>query len=217
MKNHYNFLTWILTLPVLIIYLTGCQTTPYYQIRGLFGAENRELMADSVRGIGDSLYDASDEFQAASMEANNILAIQNNQEKYDQLMGLYKDCKSEIETVKSRVQTMKEMSGEFFKEWRGEIRKISSESLKNESQKKYDQTYKKYSAFLENMAKTDAKLNESLGLIYDQAISVKHNPEDQSSEKSKADAAKIESNIKKLTSEIKDATKKTDKFASSIN
>jgi len=217
MKNHYIFRTWILTLKVIIIYLTGSQTTPYYQIKGLFGVEKRDLMADSVRGINDSLYDASDEFQGAAVEANSILNIGSTEEKYTQLLDVYEDCKSEVDCVKGRVQTMKEMSGEFFKEWRTEITQISNEALRNDSQKKYDQTYQKYTNYLESMKKTEADLNSSLGLLYDQVMSLKHKTGPESSQSLKAEAAKIENDIDILVKKLKEATKKTDDFVSSIN
>lgn len=217
MKNKHIFQIWSPILMVFLICLIGCQTTPYYQIKGLFGTEKNELMADSITGIGDSLNDASGEFQCAAIEAKNILNIGNTEERYTQLKDVYEDCKSEVDCVKARVQTMKEMSTEFFKEWRTEISRYSSEALRNTSQKKYDQTYQKYTSLLENLKQTEAKLNSSLGLLQDQVMSLKHNTGAQSTQSLKDEAVKIEKNINTLVKELKNVIKNADDFRSLIS
>ncbi len=217
MKNQNIFRPWYLILLVFIIYITGCQTTPYYQIRGLFGTEKKELMTDSVKGISESLYDAVDEFQVAALELNNVLFIGNTEEKYEQLNDIYDDCRSEADCVKARIQTMEEMASEFFKERRSEISQYTSESLRTESQKKYDKIYREYTTFVETVKQTKAKFHGSLAKLNDQVMFLKHNKTLTSTPTLKDEFVKIGKKIDTLIKEIKEVAIKTDNFVVSID
>ncbi len=98
---------------------------------------------------------------------------------------------------------MEEMASEFFKERRSEISQYTSESLRTESQKKYDKIYREYTTFVETVKQTKTKFHGSLAKLNDQVMFLKHNKTLQSTPTLKDEFAKIEKNIDTLVKELK--------------
>jgi len=214
MKKKCAFITII----SLVLFMSSCQTTSYYKTKELFGAEKRELLVDSVEGVRDSLQETADVFQIAIAGINVVINVKDEkmQERHEHLKNDYEDCEAEAGDVRSRIDTMESMSGDFFDEWMEEMQLYSNESFRNASRNKYNKARKRYTKLVQILRAVEVKLDPALNGFRDQVLFLKHNINAQSVASLEDELVTVEAEIDALIRELKDAIKEADDFISSM-
>ncbi len=202
----------------LVLFMSSCQTTSYYKTKGLFGAEKRELLVDSVEGVRNSLQETVDVFQIATAGLNVVINVKDKkmEERYEHLKNDYENCKSESDDVRPRIDTMETMSGDFFDEWMEEMQLYTNESFRNASRDKYNKTRKRYTKLVQSFRDVEGKLEPTLNGFRDQVLFLKHNINAQSVTSLEDELVTVEAEIEALIRELQVAIKDTDVFLSSM-
>ena len=202
----------------LVLLISSCQTTSYYKTKGWFGAEKRELLVDSVEGVRNSLQENVKVFKTAITGINVVINVKDEkmEERHEQLKNDYGNCEAEAGNVRSRIDTMETISGDFFDQWMEEMQLYSNESFRNASRDKYNKVRKKYTKLVQNLRKVEVKLEPALNGFRDQVLFLKHNINAQSVASLEDELVTVEAEIDALIRNLVEAIKEADDFISSM-
>ena len=202
----------------LILFMSSCQTTSYYKTKGWFGAEKRELFVDSVEGVRNSLQDNIDVFKKATAGINVVINVKKEkmEEQHEHLKNDYENCESEAGDIRSRIDTMEAISGDFFDQWMEEMELYNNESFRNASRTKYNKVRKRYTKLVQNLREVEVKLEPALNGFRDQVLFLKHNINAQSVASLEDELVTVEAEIDALIRELQGAIKESTAFISSM-
>ena len=114
--------------------LSGCGVVDksYYSLWEQFGYEKRDLLVSQVTDAREQQEETREQFSSALEEFRATFDTEENQlsKAYDALQGNYDDCQSEAESLREEIAAVKEMAGDLFTEWDGEIEEQTNASFK---------------------------------------------------------------------------------------
>ena len=166
----------LIVLPAIILGLSGCSTM-YYGTMEKLGIHKRDIMVDRVKAARDTQNEAKQQFLTAMEQFKNVINFQGGdlEKEYNKLNATLKKSESKAADVRKRISAVEDVSDALFKEWRAEIKRYTSDTLRKSSQRKYDITKKKYTELIEAMKRAEGKLEPALAPLRDQVLFMKHN------------------------------------------
>jgi hypothetical protein len=127
-----------------------------------------------------------------------------------------KRSESKAADVRDRIEAVEDVSEALFKEWRSEIKQFSSDALRKESQRQYNITEKKYTAFITAMKRAEAKLEPALVPLRDQVLFMKHNLNARAIAGLSNELKSVQANVDDLIRNIELAIAQADEFMASL-
>ena len=213
MKHSHLF-----TLCLLGALTAGCSTV-YYGTMETFGVHKRDLLVDGVQDARDSQEESKEQFQSALEEFSAVLGFEGGdlQEKYDKLSKEFERCESRAEDVHDHIDNVERVAKALFKEWKTELEQYSSGELRRSSQRKLEDTQKRYDQLIAAMKTAEAKMDPVLDAFRDQVLFLKHNLNAQAIASLQDELTSVQLNVQDLIQDMERSIQEADRFIQSMN
>jgi hypothetical protein len=212
-----------LTCSTLIVALlvSGCATTRemYYDAWEGMGYAKRERLVDNVKEARDEQAQAKKEFASALEQFKSVVNFQGGdlEAMYNKLNKAYERSESQAGEVRDKITGVKRVATALFDEWAGEIKQMKDDpSLRDTSQKLYDQTRQSYNEMIQRMDSAAASMDPVLSRFKNRVLFVKHNLNAQAIASLKGTEIELGGEIEKLIKEMEASIAEADQFIAEI-
>lgn len=201
------------SLLVMAIMLVGCSTA-YYDAMEKVGVHKRDIMVDRVAAARDSQVEAKETFKSALDQFQKTLQLDDTalKKKYDVINDEYESAKDAAEDVSGRIEKIEDVSEALFAEWKEELSLYSSESLRRQSQQKYNATQIQYKKLISAMHRAESKMKPVLAALNDQVLFLKHNLNAQAISAMQGELTSIQGNVSRLIREMEKSIAESNAF-----
>lgn len=195
------------------LFLTSCQST-YYKTMEVFGKQKKDLLVSKVTSARDAQMDAKEQFASALDEFRSIVGYKGTllDEKYDTLKAQYDKCEARTRTVETRIDEVKRVARDLFREWEDELDQYSSPALRASSEKKLVDTQQRCDKVIGAMENARNKIYPVLNSFKDQVLFLKHNLNAQAVSSLDRELDVIEREITILIREMETSMAQADAF-----
>jgi F0F1-type ATP synthase membrane subunit b/b' len=166
----------VLLMMAALLFFGGCSRT-YYGAMEKVGIHKRDILVDRVEDARDSQAEAQQQFKSALEQFAAVVEIENTDLKnaYDKLNAEYEDSKEAAEDVSDRIAKVASVADALFEEWEEELQLYKSADLRRSSQKKLNNTKRRYNAMLASMHRAEKSMDPVLRTFHDNVLFLKHN------------------------------------------
>jgi inorganic pyrophosphatase len=206
---------FLLTALATLAVSTGCSSMTIAAKEKVFGIAKRDQLVARVKDTREAQQDAKKEFQSA---LDQFLALSGGtgtqlESTYKKLNAKYESSKDAVDTVKSRITKVQDVSNALFREWQQEIGTYSNQSLKADSQAKLDSTKAQYNQLLGVMKDSEARMEPVLNTFREQVMYLKHNLNAQAiSGLMQRESAGIQTEVTRLIADMQRSIDEADAF-----
>lgn len=136
------------------------------------GIHKRDIMVDRVKSARDTQRETKAQFLSTMEQFRRVVNFDGGdlEKEYNQLKSTLEKSEEKAEAVRKRIESVEDVSKALFTEWRTEIRRYSSDSLRRLSQATLDQSKKRYSELIAAMKRAEGKLEPALVPLRDQVL-----------------------------------------------
>ena len=212
-----NFLAVLFLMFGGSVLLSGCQKA-YYGTMEALGHPKRELLVKRVAGARDSQAEAKEQFESALEQFSSVLNFSGGEleEKYKQLNAEFERSETKAKKVKKRIGDVENVAEALFDEWAAELEEYSSDKLRRASERKLEQTRKRYTQLINAMHRAEEKTGPVLSAFRDQVLFLKHNLNARAIASLHDELANVEAEIGSLIKEMEVSIAEADKFISAM-
>lgn len=207
---------------VLLLLVAGflCSCTGlYYSAMEKIGKEKRDILVQRI-------VDGKKDQEAAKKQLKTTLeAFQeltgfeggNLEKTYKKLNGEFQDAESRAKALSDRIQSIDQVGGDLFIEWQKEIDAMSDRKLKTSSATMLRSTKANHQQYIKRMRQTEKKMLPVLQSFRDQVTYLKHNLNAKAIGSLKGTAAKMDSDVTVLISDMEGSLQEADKFIQTLS
>jgi hypothetical protein len=154
----------------------GCDAI-YYKAMKKIGKEKRDILVSRVKEARASQAEAQTEFKSALERFQQIVQVDSSslEDKYKKLNDELQDSEDRARKVKDRIDAVRNVSKDLFKEWNDELGKYSDRALRQESERELRETKRRTEALIASMARAHARVGPILQPLRDRVLFLKHN------------------------------------------
>ncbi|PCJ48173.1 MAG: DNA repair protein [Gammaproteobacteria bacterium] len=206
-----------LLIIVSVLFLFSCQSA-YYSTMEKFGIEKRDILVDRVEAAKESQEGAQEQFSSALEQFIQLTNYQGGelQKVYENLKEQFENSQYSAELVSDRVDKVETVADDLFDEWNEEIKQYSNNKLRRDSQKKLNNTKRRYNSLLKAMRKAESKMAPVLTAMNDNVLYLKHNLNANAISGLQGEFGNIKQDINQLIKEMKIAIEQSNDFISSM-
>ena len=156
--------------------IAGCDRL-YYKAMKKVGFEKRDILVKRVKEARESQSKAQEEFKTALERLKDIVDIEggNLEKTYDRLNGELERSEDRARDVHDRINAVRDVSKDLFKEWQTELGKYSDRTLRAESERELRETRRRTEALIASMERVEKKIDPVLKPLRDRVLFLKHN------------------------------------------
>jgi hypothetical protein len=149
----------------------------YYKAMRKIGKEKRDILVSRVKEARASQAEAQQEFKTALERFQEIVQVEGGslEDKYKKLNQELQDSEDRARQVKDRIDAVRNVSKDLFKEWNDELGKYSDRALRQESERELRETRRRTEALIASMARAHARVEPILQPLRDRVLFLKHN------------------------------------------
>jgi hypothetical protein len=149
----------------------------YYKTMRKFGKEKRDILVSRVKDARKSQDEAQKQFTTALERFQAIVETDGGtlEEKYKKLNEELERSEDRANTVKERIDAVREVSKDLFKEWNDELGKYSDRTLRRESERELRETKRRTDTLIASMSRAHARIEPVLKPLRDRVLFLKHN------------------------------------------
>jgi hypothetical protein len=142
-----------------------------------FGWEKRDILVKRVKEARESQAEAQREFKTTLERFREIVAFDGGtlEDKYKKLNGELEDAESRGRRVKERVEAVRTVARDLFKEWQGELGQYSDRRLRLESERELRETRRRTDTLIATMDAARVRVEPVLKPLRDRVLFLKHN------------------------------------------
>jgi uncharacterized protein YukE len=154
----------------------GCNSL-YYGAMKKFGWEKRDILVKRVKEARGSQDEAQREFKTTLERFREIVAFEGGklEDKYKKLNGELEDADGRARRVKDRIDAVRSVSKDLFKEWQGELGQYTDRRLRQESERELRETRRRTEGLITTMEAAQARVEPVLKPLRDRVLFLKHN------------------------------------------
>ena len=201
----------------LVLLLVACQSA-YYEAAEKVGYHKRDILVDRVEASRDAQQDAEEQFQSALEQLSQLTNFDGGdlEDIYEDMADQYEDSLAAANAVSERIDAVEHVAESLFDEWAEEITQYSNARLKADSQRKLQETRKRYDGMMVALRKSEAKMPPVLTALNDNVLYLKHNLNAKAVASLQVEFSQIEDDIEALISEMRTAIASSDAFIESM-
>jgi hypothetical protein len=149
----------------------------YYSAMKKIGKEKRDILVGRVKAARGAQAEAQEEFKSALERFQAIVAVEGGslEEKYTKLNAELERSEDRARQVKDRIDAVRDVSKDLFKEWNDELAKYTDRALRAESERELRETRRRTEALIAAMVKANARIEPILRPLRDRVLFLKHN------------------------------------------
>lgn len=206
---------------VAMLLAAGCATTreAYYNTWEKMGYAKRERLVDDVKSAQKAQVEAKQQFTSALERFKSVVNFSGGdlEALYNKLQKEYTRCADQADTVKKRVQSVKNVGQALFGEWKTEIGQIKDDpQLQRSSQQLYDKTHASYDEMVGRMDAATATMDPVLTRFNNRVLFIKHNLNAQAIASLKGTEVELNADIERLVRDMEASIAEADKFISQV-
>lgn len=196
-----------------MLFLTSCQST-YFSALESMGFPKRDLFVKRVIAARDSQKAAKEEFRSALEQFSSVVSVDGGalEAKYKKLDSILQRCEGKAKDVRGRIQSVEDVSGALFREWKKELTQYKDPDLRRRSEQELDRTEEKYEDLLAAMKKASSRMDPVLDPLRDKVLFLKHNLNARAIASLDSELVTVEKNVDVLVREMEEAIREADKF-----
>ncbi len=208
------------TLSVLAaLFLTASCQSAYYSTMEKFGVHKREILVDRVDDARESQQDAKEQFQTTFEAFKALTSFDGGKLEtfYNRLNSEYEDSVDSAEAVRSRIESVRDVSGALFKEWEAEIKEITDPALQKKSRALKSDTVKRYDQLMAAMNAASQRMDPVLEAFKNNVLFLKHNLNAQAIASLEDTSFKIEQSVSELIARMQASIDEANAFVASMS
>ena len=165
-----------LLLTLLAIGLAGCEST-YYDAMEQFGIHKREILIDRIEDAQTAQEEGQEQFKDALEQFQAVVNFDGGDLEviYNKLNSEYEDSVDAADTIRERIGGVESVAEALFSEWETELNEYSSATLKRDSQRKLQQTRRRFNQLMSSMRNAERTIDPVLASLKDNVLYLKHN------------------------------------------
>ena len=196
------------------IALTGCESTYYDAMESVAGIHKRDILIDRVSDTRDAQKDSQEQFKSALEQLSALIDFDGGQlqQVYEAMQDEYDRSVSAAERVSSRIKKVESVANALFDEWREELEQYSNANMRKDSERKLNQTERKFAKLLRAMHQAERKMTPVLTALKDNTLYLKHNLNAQAVGTIKGEYNRIKADVNALIKDMNTAIAESDTF-----
>ncbi|QIB66704.1 DUF2959 domain-containing protein [Kineobactrum salinum] len=201
----------------LLLSLAGCQSA-YYGVAEELGFHKRDILVSRVESSKDAQGEAQETFESALEQLTTLINYDGGdlESIYKETQANYDDAEAAAQKVRERVAAVEHVAEALFDEWEDEIDEYSSASLKAESQRKLQETRRRYAGMIDTMQASTRKMDPVLTALNDNVLYLKHNLNARAVAAINVEFAQIERDIRSLIEDMRRSIASSEAFIRSM-
>lgn len=159
-----------------VLSLTGCDGL-YYRAMKKVGYEKRDILVKRVKEARESQAKAQEEFKTALDRLKEIVDIEGGdlEKTHDRLNKELERSEDRAKDVRDRIQGVRDVSKDLFREWQDELGTYSDRALRRESERELQETRRRTEALVASMDRVEKRIDPVLKPLRDRVLFLKHN------------------------------------------
>ena len=204
---------------LLFLGLTCSCKSVYYSTMEQFGTHKRDILVSRVDKARTSQEDAQEEFRTTLDSFKELTNFQGGEleDLYDRLKDGYDRCEDRAGAVTGRIEDIKSVSDDMFREWEAEIdRDIADPDLARKSRELMADSQARYDTMIGKMDAAAAKMEPVLVAFKSRVTFLKHNLNAQAISSLKDTVIEIEDDVATLIEDIQVSINEANSFIASM-
>jgi chromosome segregation ATPase len=203
----------LLCLLGVVIGLSGCDRL-YYGTMKKLGYEKRDILINRVKDARKAQREAQEEFKSALERFREVIEVDGGtlESKYDQLNRELQRAEKRAREVTDRVNSVKSVSDDLFREWNKELSQYADRGMRAESQRELQATRKRTEALIAAMRRSEQRIEPVLRPLRDRVLFLKHNLNAKALGAITAELTAVESSVDTLVAELQKAIAEADAY-----
>src|SRR5262245_54123754 len=208
----------LVSLAALVIATSGCDRV-YYKTMKKFGVEKRDILVKRVRDARKSQEEAKEEFKTALERFKDLVDVEGGklEEKYETLNRELGRSEDRAKQVHDRIQAVRQVSDDLFKEWQKELGNYSDRSLRAESERELRETKRRAETLIAAMERAEDRITPVLQPMRDRVLFLKHNLNARAIGSLNKELVTVRANVDSLVAELERSIKEADDFIKEMN
>ncbi|RXJ72681.1 DNA repair protein [Veronia nyctiphanis] len=190
----------------------------YYSTLEKVGIHKRDIMAERVENASAAQQDAQETFTDALSSFSALTQFDGGEleQVYKTLNDKYEASEDAAEQVRSRIQSVEDVSDALFTEWEEELDLYSSPRLRRDSQAKLLKTRRSYQQMVSAMRKAENKMAPVLDTLRDNTLYLKHNLNAAAIGSLKQEFSGLKQDISVAIKDMKSAIAESERFLATL-
>ena len=191
----------------------------YYKTMKKFGVEKRDILVKRVKDARESQQEAKDEFKTALERFKAVIDVDGGalEEKYDKLNKELNRSEDRARKVRDRIDSVRSVSDDLFKEWGEELKQYSDRSLRAESDRELKATRQRCETLIRSMERAQKRIEPVLRPLRDRVLFLKHNLNAQAIGALDAELLTVRTDVTALVTDLEAAIAEADQFVASMS
>ena len=191
-------------LVLLSLFSMGSCSSLYYGFWETFGQDKRDLLKSEIENSNDDQKDIKEEFSSTLERIKKEYNFDGGEleRTYDYLSTRYEDAKKRQSKLQDRINKIKEIGSDLFKEWKKEALEIKNSKYRRSSLAKLSRTKTQFAKLRSHLEKTEKRLEAVMSKFKDQVLFLKHNLNAKALGSLKVEFKEIEKGINQLIENI---------------
>ena len=191
----------------------------YYKTMKKFGVEKRDILVKRVKDARESQQEAKDEFKTALERFKAVIDVDGAalEEKYDKLNKELNRSEDRARKVRDRIDSVRSVSDDLFKEWGEELKQYSDRSLRAESDRELKATRQRCETLIRSMERAQKRIEPVLRPLRDRVLFLKHNLNAQAIGALDAELLTVRTDVTALVTDLEAAIAEADQFVASMS
>ena len=190
----------------------------YYGAMRKFGMEKRDILVKRVTDARKSQEEAKDEFKTALERFKSVIEVKGGalEDKYETLNKELNRSEDRAKRVRDRIDSVRSVSDDLFKEWDKELNQYSDRSMRAESQRELKETRHRAETLIRSMEKAQRRIEPVLKPLRDRVLFLKHNLNAKAIGALDAELLAVRTNVDALIADLEAAISEADQFVASM-
>ena len=204
-------------IAIIAVASSGCDSW-YYGTMKKFGMEKRDILVKRVTEARKSQEEAKDEFKTALERFKSVIEVKGGalEDKYETLDKELNRSEDRARKVRDRIDGVRSVSDDLFKEWDKELKQYSDRSLRAESERELKETRRRSEALIKSMEKAQQRIDPVLKPLRDRVLFLKHNLNAQAIGALDAELLAVRTNVDALIADLEAAITEAAQFVASM-
>jgi hypothetical protein len=214
-------LTWLLAVALLCasgFSAAGCDSL-YYKTMKRFGLEKRDILVKRVKDARKSQEEAKEEFRTALDRFKSVVDVPGGslEDKYNTLQRELDRSEDKARQVHDRIQAVRDVSDDLFKEWQKELGQYSDRSLRAESERQLRETRRLAETLIAAMQRAEDRIAPVLKPLRDRVLFLKHNLNARAVGALTNELVSVRGNVDALIADLERAIAEADAFIKAMD
>jgi len=159
-----------------VLSMTACDGL-YYRAMKKVGYEKRDILVKRVKEARESQAKAQEEFKTALDRLKEIVDIEGGdlEKTHDRLNKELERSEARAKDVRDRIQGVRDVSNDLFREWQDELGTYSDRELRRESERELQETRRRTEALVASLDRVEKRIDPVLKPLRDRVLFLKHN------------------------------------------